>query len=129
MTQIQRDARCVQRAAWLMAGLAALAMAVLAYLVLLLNNFPYNAPHFIVNLICALGLGALISLLAFMVLGMYYRMKLDQRREECRQLVTRLLESRLGAPVTPAQPEDFVVGRDRNPVQSAYGGNDSALKD
>jgi hypothetical protein len=35
-----------------------------------------------------------------MGLGMVYRKKLDQRREECRQLVGRLLESRLGKPVT-----------------------------
>jgi hypothetical protein len=31
---------------------------------------------------------------------MIYRRKLDQQREECRQLVARLLESRLGKPGT-----------------------------
>ena len=100
ITQIQRDARCVQRAAWLMAMLTALVVAGLGYAVILMDNFPYNIPQFIINIICGLGLGSLISLLAFVGLGMIYRRKLDQQREECRQLVARLLESRLGKPGT-----------------------------
>jgi hypothetical protein len=104
ITQIQRDARCVRRAVWLMAMLIALVVAGLGYEVILVDNFPYNMPQLIINLVCALGIGSLISLLAFMVLGMVYRIKLDQRREECRQLVASLLKSRLGKPVTsPAQ--------------------------
>jgi hypothetical protein len=100
ITQIQRDARCVQRAVWLMAMLIALVVAGLCYEVILVDNFPYNMPQFIINIICGLGMGSLISLLAFMGLGMIYRRKLDQQREECRQLVARLLESRLGKPGT-----------------------------
>jgi hypothetical protein len=104
ITQVQRDARCVRRAVWLMAILAALVLAGLGYGTVLVDNFPYNAPQFIVNLFYALGLGSLISLLAFAGLGMVYRWKLDQRREECRLRVARLLESRLGKPVaTPLQ--------------------------
>ena len=98
--RIQRDARCVRRAVWLMAILAALAVAGLGYGTVLVDNFPYNVPQFVVNLVYALGLGSLISLLAFAGLGMVYRWKLDRRREECRQRVARLLESRLGKPVT-----------------------------
>ena len=104
ITQVQRDARCVRRAVWLMAILAALILAGLGYGTVLVDNFPHNAPQFIVNLFYALGLGSLISLLAFAGLGLVYRWKLDQRREECRQLVTKLLASRLGKPVpTPAR--------------------------
>ena len=112
ITQIQRDERCVQRAVWLMAILTALAVAGLGYPAILVENFPYNAPQFIVNLVCALGVASLISLLVFVVLGMAYRRKLDQRREECRQLVTKLLVSRLGTPVaTPlADVRDNSVG-------------------
>jgi len=100
ITQIQRDERCVQRAVWLMAILTALVVAGLGYPVILVENFPYSAPQFIVNIICALGVASLICLLVFVGLGMAYRKKLDQQREECRQLVARLLESRLGKPVT-----------------------------
>ena len=100
ITRIQRDSRCVRRAVWLMAMLIALVVAGLGYEVILVDNFPYNLPQLIINLVCALGLGSLISLLAFMGLGMVYRLKLDRQREECRQLVARLLESRLGKPGT-----------------------------
>jgi len=100
ISRIQRDAHCVGRAAWLMAMLTALAVACFGYGAVLVENFPYNTQHFIINIICALGVGSLISLLAFVGLGMVYRRKLDRRREECRQLVARLLESRLGKPVT-----------------------------
>jgi hypothetical protein len=100
ISQIQRDARCVRRAVWLMAMLIALVVAGLGYEMILVDNFPYNLPQLIINLVCALGIGSLISLLVFMGLGMVYRRKLDQQREECRQLVARLLESRLGKPVT-----------------------------
>jgi hypothetical protein len=104
ITQIQRDERCVLRAAWLMAILTALAVAGLGYPAILVDSFPDNTPQSIVNLICALGLASLVCLLVFMGLGMAYRNKLDQRREECRQLVTKLLESRLGKPVaTPSR--------------------------
>jgi hypothetical protein len=96
LTALQRDLRSVRRAMWLMVFLTGLAVARLGYGVVLVDNFPYNTPPFILNLICAVGLGALISLLAFAGLGMVYYQKLDQRREECRQRFARLLSARLG---------------------------------
>jgi hypothetical protein len=100
ITQIQRDERCVQRAVWLMAILTALTVAGLGYPAILVESFPDTAPQFFVNLVCALGVASLLCLLVFMGLGMVYRNKLDRRREECRLLVTKLLESRLGRPVS-----------------------------
>jgi hypothetical protein len=79
-----------------MAIVTALVVAGLGYGTILEDNFPYNMPQFMINLFFGLGLGSLVCLLVFMSLGMIYRMKLDHRREECRQIVTRLLESRLG---------------------------------
>jgi hypothetical protein len=96
IAQIQRDLRCVQRAAWLMAILGVLVVAVLGDGTILVQNFPYNPSQFIVNLIFAVGVGVLISFLAFTGLWLVYRSKLDLRREECRQMVAKLLESRLG---------------------------------
>jgi hypothetical protein len=128
ITQIQRDARCVRRAAWLMAVLTALAVAGLGYPAILLENFPYNAPQFIMNLIWALGLGSLISLLAFVGLGMVYRKKLDRRREECRQRVARLLESRLGKPVTTSWRDGSVSDASLGTAQVAAGVNGSPIK-
>ena len=129
--QIQRDTRCVWRAAWLMAMLTALAAAGLGYGAVLVDSFPYNAQPFLINTICALGVGSLICLVVLVGLGMVYRMRLDRRREECRQLVARLLESRLGKPVTtPAQDRrDNCAGdKDGRTIRAASEANDSPLK-
>src|SRR5688572_19892938 len=92
ISQVQRDDRCVQRAVWLMALLMALAMAGLGYGSILVENFPQDTAQPIVKIISVLGLASIICLVSFAGLRMVYRMKLDRRREECRQLVRRLLE-------------------------------------
>lgn len=99
--QIQCDSRCVQRARWLMGIFTSLAGAGLVYSAILVEDFSRTVPQFVMNLIFALGLASLFCFLVFTGLGMIYRMKLDQRREECRQRVTWLLESRLGKVTTP----------------------------
>jgi hypothetical protein len=96
ITHIERNARCVKRATWLMALLTALAVAGLYYPGFFLENLFDSAPRFIAILVCSLGVGFLTSLLAFAGLGMVYRRKLDQRRLECCHLVARLSQSRLG---------------------------------
>ena len=69
------------------------------------DSFPLRMPvfnsQFVTTVICALGFGSLISLLAFTVLGLVFRHELDQRHEEGRRFVTRLLESRLGQSHVP----------------------------
>ncbi len=128
ITQVQRDARCVRRAVWLMAMVAALVVAGLGYGTVLVANFPYNAPQFIVNLIYAVGLGALISLVVFAGLGMGYRWKLDRRREECRQKVTKLLESRLGKPVPVSWRDNRAGEEDGGTARIANEANGSPAK-
>ena len=116
--QAERDERCVRRAVWLMALFAALAMAGLGYGVVFLENPPQNMSQFItpfiIRLLCALGVGSLVCMLAFMGLGAVYRNELELRREECRRLATKLLESRLGKPRTapsagPVKEQELVV--------------------
>jgi len=124
ITRLQRDERCVRRAVWLMAIMTALAVAGLGYPAILLANFPYSAPQFIVNLVGALGVASLISLVAFVVLGMVYRKQLDKRREECRLLVTKLLDARLGSPPAAPQREIPATGQSRG-VQAAAGAGGS----
>ena len=104
ITQLQCDEICVRRAVWLMALFAALAMAGLCYAATFVADFPLNLSEFtgqlIVKVLCALGIGSLICLLAFLGLGVIYRKELDERREECRRQATKFLESRLGKPIT-----------------------------
>jgi len=102
ITQLQSDERCMRRAVWLMALLVALAMAGLCYSAVFLTDYHENLSQFatamISKVLCALGLGSLICLILFLGLGMANRRQLDERREECRQLAAKVLESRLGKP-------------------------------
>jgi len=94
LTHIQRQLRIVQRASWLMGLLAVLAVIPLIYPAILVQNFSYNMQRFIMNFVLALFMGLLISLVAFVGLGMILRKKLHRQREECRQLLMRLLAAR-----------------------------------
>jgi hypothetical protein len=119
--QIQRDLRCVGRAVWLMALLTALSVAGLAYEAIFADNLTDSMPQFIIKLFCGLGMGLLVSLLAFTGLGMVYRLKLNQRREECREVVTTLLESRLGKPVTTPCRDNRAGEEDASPTRGMAG--------
>jgi hypothetical protein len=100
--RVQHDERCLRRASWLMALVAGLATAGLGYAAIFLDDFPNRisvfTSLFVVKIFCAAGIGSLICLLAFTGVGFLYRKELNQRREECRRLVTKLLESHLGEP-------------------------------
>ncbi len=108
IAQLQGKERCVRRAMWLMALFGALALAGLCYAAVFLAEFPLNVSQFtmqlFVKILCATALGSLICLVSFLVLGALYRKELHHRREECRRLVSNLLESRLGNPGTVPSP-------------------------
>ena len=104
LTQVQRNQRCVRRAVWLMVLVAALTTTGLCYSAIFLAEYPQNESPFLIRLLCELGLASLICLMAFLGLGMIYGKQLEQRREECRRLATKLLESRLGPPGTRPSP-------------------------
>lgn len=111
ITELQRDERCVRRAVWLMALFAALALVGLGYGGVFLADFPLNlsqlTEQLIFKVLCALGAGSLICLGAFLGLSAIYRKELDQRREECRRLAMKLLESHLGKP--PIMPSPGII--------------------
>jgi hypothetical protein len=94
LTRLQREVRIVKRASWLMGVLIAFAIAALAYPTFLIQNFPYNVQRFTMNIILALLTGLSISLLAFVTRGIVLYKKLHRQREECRQLLMRLLATR-----------------------------------
>ena len=104
LTQVQRKERCVGRAAWLMVLLTALATVGLCYSAIFLAEYPQGKSPLLIRLLCELGLASLICLMAFLCLGMIYRKESERRREDCRQLATQVLESRLGPPGAPHSP-------------------------
>ena len=98
ITQDQRNERCVRRAVSLVALLSALALAGLCYSEVLLADSPQNKFRFSIKVFAAVGLGSVICLPVFLSFWIICRRKVEQRREECRRLATRLLEARLGKP-------------------------------
>lgn len=106
ITQLQRNERCLRRAVSVMALLVALAIAGIGYSAILLTDNPQSMSQTVTQVtgrvFCALGLGSLISLLAFVGLGAANRSQLDRQRDDCRRLAAKLLESRLGTPRAPA---------------------------
>jgi len=108
ISTIQRNQRCVRRAVWIMVLLAGIAMTSLCYALLFVDRYPQNlsdfATPFVFKVISALGIGSVICLVAFLGLGVTYRKELNQRREECRRLATRVLVSHLGQPRTRKSP-------------------------
>jgi hypothetical protein len=105
--QIQRDERCLKRAASLMFKLTAFFVAALAYPACLMPDFPYGPGQFLLEIICALAGGALVSLLVCVGLGRGYRSKLDRWRHECCQVVTKLLETGFGKPMFVEAPDQL----------------------
>ena len=96
IAQAQRDERCVIRATALAALFTALTVAGFAYGAILLDNFPYIESQSVIKVLCNIGLASLICLVAFAGLFTHYRRKLNRLREECRQVVKKLLESHAG---------------------------------
>ena len=96
--EVQRDERCVKRIAWVMAFLGGLGLAGLAYATLFAENFPYGKSQLAFNILCTVGLAALISLAGLACFLIACRQELNTLREECRRLIMKMLESRLGKP-------------------------------
>ena len=97
IAQVQRDQCCVRRAVSLLTVFTVLCAAGLAYGVILQENFSYGKDQFTSKLLCELGVASLIPLAALSGLLLAYRRKLNRFREECRRLVTKLMESHLGS--------------------------------
>ncbi len=100
--QVQRDERCLRRAAWLMAVVAMLAIAGLGYGAVLLDDFPLHMSAFtsdyVIKGFCAMGIGSLLCLVVFSCVALIYRRELNHRREECRRRVTKFMDTLVGEP-------------------------------
>ena len=94
----ERSERCVRRAMYLMAVLAAMSVAGLVYSVILLEELPPNQSQLILRVFCVIGLAAVVSFLTFVAFWRIAHGNLNDQRDECRRLVSKIVESRLGKP-------------------------------
>ena len=111
IAQVQREQRCVNRAAALVALLTALGLAAVGYGVFLQENFLYELD-LVLRLISEFGLASLICLLGFLFLSLGRQRRLKELRAECRRLISRVVESRLSKPPgdpLPERPSSYAV--------------------
>jgi hypothetical protein len=90
----ERTERSSRRALWVMGVLTALATLGLGYGALFLDDLTRRFSR----ISFALGLAALISMLVLIVVWIVARSELDRLRCSCWQLVTKIVETRLGNP-------------------------------
>jgi hypothetical protein len=93
IAEFERDGRCVLRATWLLALFAGLGLAGIVYVWTLEPSLSEDNFRFMIKALCVIELASLISLAAFIGYLLNCRTKLDQAREECRQVTMKLLES------------------------------------
>jgi hypothetical protein len=105
LARTERKECCAQRAMWWMGILTAVAIAGLGYSLIVLEDYPSDFTSAIIRIFCALGLSAIVSLLAFFAFWSLCRNELNKQREQCRRLVMRIVESRLGKPAVISSAE------------------------
>jgi len=82
IAQVQQDVRCVQRVASVTALFPLMAIASVAYGVILQEDFPSNVSEPVLRALCVLGLASLICLVGFAALLTVYLKRLDQLRKQ-----------------------------------------------
>ena len=92
LLQAERDERVVRQAVAFVALLTALAVAGLGYSAILLPDFPSNRSQFVLKLFLIIGLGSGLCLMAYGCVWVRCRRLLNKVRDECRRLVTSLLD-------------------------------------
>jgi uncharacterized ion transporter superfamily protein YfcC len=95
LVRLQHELRIFRRACWLMLLLFILSVAGFVWSSPVLQHFSQAAQMTIVNLLAALGLGSVVSLLTFVLIEQRLRKKLARQREECHQFLKRILAARL----------------------------------
>ena len=108
---VQRDERCLRRATGLVVLAAALALAGLGYAAVFSDDFPFRLSEFrsqlLIKTMGAVGIGSLICVPLFIAIGLRHRRELNRRRDECRLVVTKLLDFRVVYPRVTQRSEEL----------------------
>ena len=97
LEQAQKNERCLLVASRLVGLIAFTGLAGLGYSAVLLPEFFNSSSHVLVQFFSALALGSAMCLVVFVGLWLYYRGALNRVHDECRRVITRMIEARLEA--------------------------------
>src|SRR5882672_8944211 len=104
LASAERNERCLLLACRLVGLIAAVALAGIGYSAVLLPEFFDNATHVVLRFFSALSLGSALCFLVFLGLWFWYRSHTNRIHDECRCVVTALLEARLKTTTTTFYP-------------------------
>ncbi len=90
-----RNEHCLFSSCRLVALIGILSGLGFGYTAVLLPEFFNNSSHILIRLFSALGLGSAFCLVVFAALWAWYRASGGRVREECRNLIGRMLSTRL----------------------------------
>jgi hypothetical protein len=100
----ERNERCLLLACRLVGLIAAVALAGIGYSAVLLPQFFDNATHVVLRFFSALSLGSALCFVVFLGLWFWYRGHTNRIHDECRRVITAMLEARLKTTTTTFYP-------------------------
>ena len=104
LTAAERNERCLLLACRLFGLIALVALAGVGYSAVLLPEFFDNATHVVLRFFSALGLGSALCFVVFLGLWFWYRGHTNRIHEECRRIISAMLETRLKTTTTTFYP-------------------------
>ena len=120
----ERNERCLLLACRLVGLIAAVALAGIGYSAVLLPQFFDNATHVVLRFFSALSLGSALCFVVFLGLWFWYRSHTNRIHDECRRVITMMLELRLKTTTTTFYP---VMVEDSNLKITAVGTGQPAV--
>ena len=100
----ERNERCLLLACRLVGLIALVALAGIGYSAVLLPEFFDNATHVVLRFFSALGLGSALCFVFFLGLWFWYRGHTNRIHDECRRIISAMLEARLKTTTTTFYP-------------------------
>jgi len=100
----ERNEHCLLSACRLVGVIALLGLAGLGYSAVLLPEFFDNRTHVVIRFFGALGLGSLMCFTVFFGLWLWYRGAVNRIHDECRRVISAMLESRFKTTTTTFYP-------------------------
>jgi|SRR5215475_10783762 len=95
LAQAEKNEKCLLCACRLVGLIGAFGVLGLGYSAVLLPEFFHRSSHVLIQFFSALGLGSAMCLLVFVGLWFYYRGAVNRIHDECRRIITRMLESKM----------------------------------